>query len=224
MNYWAYSMEHCLLYATLAAPNTGRDFFRTSGYLRNAGRFLLGMSTPWIRPGDHAFPYGAPALGTGTHGPSQILWKAAAVTQDAQVQALAERCRAAELDKGSAMLPYGLLWRDPALKPASLETAPTAFAFPEQGIVTARAGWDPQATAILVQVRQLSGPSRDRGAGARRGLDARPARRDGRQHGVCGGTGCPGCFRALVRGSSGEATVKLPPRPATTRGSAGPTW
>ena len=82
MNYWAYGVEHLLLWSELAKSALGRDYFATSGHLRNLGRFFIGLSAPWMVEGDHVFPYGAPILSTGTHGPYHILFKSAAISRD----------------------------------------------------------------------------------------------------------------------------------------------
>ncbi|GMV79706.1 MAG: hypothetical protein AMXMBFR7_08900 [Planctomycetota bacterium] len=148
INYWGYSMEHMMLYAELARRNLGRDFFATSGYLRNSGRFLAAHLTPWFRAGDFVFPYGAAAISTGTHGPAHILFKSAAATRDPLVQDLAWSMIENDSGKHSPLLPLALLWCDASVARGKRTEFPAFAAFPELGIVTARSGWDEQATAL----------------------------------------------------------------------------
>ncbi|MCZ7649167.1 MAG: DUF4962 domain-containing protein [Planctomycetota bacterium] len=148
INYWGYSMEHCMLYADLAQRNMGRDFFATSGYLRNAGRFLLAHMTPWIRPGDFAVSYGAASLSTGTHGPEHILFKAAAASRDPAVQDLAFTLLEQDVGRNSPLPPLALLWYDPTVPRGRYGANPTLSVFPELGIVSARSGWDAEATVL----------------------------------------------------------------------------
>lgn len=157
MNYWGYSAEHLLLYADMAKQITGRDFFATSGHLKNLGKFLIGMTTPWLRNQDHVFPYGAPSLGTGTHGPYHTMYKSAAISRHPQTQDMGDQTWEADFVSWSPFKPYVLLWYDPTLEAKSFRTSDTANVFPEHGLVTVRDSWDENATAIWFKCGPFQG-------------------------------------------------------------------
>ena len=156
MNYWGYSAEHLLLYAELAKQITGRDFFATSGHLKNLGKFLIGMTTPWLRNQDHIFPFAAPIISTGMHGPYHLMYKSAALSRHGQTQDMGDKTWD-DFVLWSPFRPYALLWYDPTLEPVDYRTSPTANVFPEHGFVTLRDSWDENATALWFKCGPFQG-------------------------------------------------------------------
>ncbi len=156
MNYWGYSAEHLLLYADMARQITGRDFFATSGHLQNLGKFLIGMTTPWLRNQDHVFPFAAPIVSTGMHGPYHLMYKSAAISRHPQTQDMGDKTWD-DFVPWSPFKPYVLLWYDPTVEPIDFRTSPTANVFPEHGFVTVRDSWDENATALWFKCGPFQG-------------------------------------------------------------------
>jgi len=157
MNYWGYGIEHLFLYATMARPILGRDYFVTSDHLRNAGTFFIAQTAPWIRRDDHVIPFGAASLATGTHGPYHSLYASAALSRNPRVQDIANVAWDANLGPWSPMKTFCLLWYDPTVGTSPYTTSPTAYAFPELGIVTVRDSWDPDATVLWFKCGPFQG-------------------------------------------------------------------
>lgn len=157
INYWGYGTEHLLLYAEAARSVLGRDYFKSSGYLRNTGRFFLAHTTPWLRFGDHAVPYASPGLSAGTHGPSHILWCIAGSAGDGLMQHMGDLAWRKKLNAWSPMRAYALLWYEPEIKATPPESKATDFAFADLGIATARSSWKEDATLLWFKCGPFQG-------------------------------------------------------------------
>lgn len=75
-----------------------------------------------------------------------VLYRVAARLRDPEAQAVAERLRG--FGHSNLEEVWTLLWRDPALAPASLDKLPLAHHFADSGVVFARTSWGPEATAF----------------------------------------------------------------------------
>jgi hypothetical protein len=75
-----------------------------------------------------------------------VMYRVAARLKDPQAQAVAERY--ASFGHSNLEEFWTLLWRDPSLKPAPIDTLPLAHHFEDSGVVYMRSSWATNATAI----------------------------------------------------------------------------
>ena len=75
-----------------------------------------------------------------------VMYRVAAKLKDPQAQAIAERY--ASFGHSNLEEYWTLLWRDPSLKPAAMDSIPLSHHFEDSGVVYTRTSWDKGATAI----------------------------------------------------------------------------
>ena len=75
-----------------------------------------------------------------------VMYRVAARLDDPQAQAVAERY--ASFGHSNLEEFWTLLWRDPSIKPASMNSIPLSHAFQDSGVVYTRTSWAANATAI----------------------------------------------------------------------------
>ena len=75
-----------------------------------------------------------------------VMYRVAARLKDPQAQAVAERY--ASFGHSNLEEFWTLLWRDPSLKPAAMDSIPLSHHFEDSGVVYARTSWNKDATAI----------------------------------------------------------------------------
>jgi len=75
-----------------------------------------------------------------------VMYRVAARLRDAQAQAVAERY--ASFGHSNLEEFWTLLWRDPSLAPAAMDTLPLSHHFKDSGVIYTRSSWDRTATAI----------------------------------------------------------------------------
>ena len=152
--YWCYGFPWLLIAADLIQQQTGIDL-HTSEFLRNTFYYRLYTAAPNLVDtanfGDCHDRRSAHALA--------IYLRLASVYRNGHAQWLAEHFeRAGEWERerhagllrpssaSHAFLEF--LWYDPTVEPTAIDALPTARAFPDLGLVSARSDWSPQATFV----------------------------------------------------------------------------
>ncbi|MFB7342258.1 hypothetical protein ACFCZ6_19600 [Streptomyces hydrogenans] len=152
--YWRYGVPWLAIHLDLLQEAEGTDWWERGGFLRNTFRFRLHQSAPGHarivdhgdchdrRSGHSAALYHRLAA---RYGIAEAQWLGDLVTRDL-LKDEAERSGVRPGILPEAYLEY--LWYDPAVPAAPPTTTPTSAYFPDLGLVTARTGWDADATAV----------------------------------------------------------------------------
>ncbi len=93
-----------------------------------------------------------------------VMYRVAARFRDPQSQAVAERY--ARFGHSNLEEYWTLIWRDPALRPSSMETVPLARHFDDMGVVYWRTSWKSDATAVAFKAGPPEGHRAARLAGS----------------------------------------------------------
>jgi hypothetical protein len=162
MEYWIFSATWLVRFLDAWEHSTGENLW-DRGQLRNwkymvahimmpDGQTVFDFGDIWQGPltrahqgDDYAREYPTGTLKSNFN----VLYRVAARFQDAESQAVANRCAAFGHTNQEEW--WTLLWRDPALKPAPMSALPTSHHFEDSGVAFFRTSWDAGATAIAVK-------------------------------------------------------------------------
>jgi len=157
--YWIFSTPWLAHFLDAWEHATGeslwdRDVFRNwKTYLAHAllpdGQNVFDFGDIWegaLTRAKSGAEYGRVYPGGTLQSNFNVMYRVAARFQDPQAQAVAERY--ASFGHSNLEEFWTLLWRDPALNAAPIETLPLAHHFADSGVVYMRTSWGRDATAI----------------------------------------------------------------------------
>jgi hypothetical protein len=157
--YWIFSSPWLVHFLDAWEHSTGENLWDREVF-RNWKTYLAHALLP---DGQHVFDFGDIWEGALTRAKSgaeyarvypggtlqsnfNVMYRLAARFQDPQAQAVAERY--ASFGHSNLEEFWTLLWRDPSLKAAPIDTLPLAHHFEDSGVAYARTSWGKDATAI----------------------------------------------------------------------------
>ncbi len=157
--YWVFSMPWLITWLEAHRHFTGEDLYERPG-LRNMHLYLAHAVLP---DGKNVFDFGDTFEGPKTrlqqgedhkrthpnghlHSNYNILYPLAHRFGSAEIQGVAERMK--DIGQVTAFGFMSLLWYDPAIKPAPIESLPSWHYFPDNEVVYYRSDWTAKATAL----------------------------------------------------------------------------
>ena len=159
MEYWIFSAPWLVHFLDAWEHATGeslwnRDVFRNwKTYLAHAllpdGQSVFDFGDIWegaLTRAKGGAEYARVYPGGTLQSNFNVMFRVAARFQDPQAQAIAERY--ASFGHSNLEEFWTLLWRDPSLKAAPIDTLPLAHYFEDSGVVYMRTSWGKDATAI----------------------------------------------------------------------------
>ncbi|PAW77496.1 MAG: hypothetical protein B9S32_10895 [Verrucomicrobia bacterium Tous-C9LFEB] len=140
VGYWSYGLSFILSFIEGVKHVANTQPFYDAPYLRNAGHYRLGASSP-----DFQFTLmWGDATGKDYYGPQQLLYRLASQYKDGSIQYLADKLPYPPLSirrqgGGYDFFPFLVLWYDPSVSitvPKEVDVL-----LPDWGVATTRSGW-----------------------------------------------------------------------------------